>query len=65
MQGNARYAASESNEKDFSVGRAERVDAQYPIAAILGCSDSRVSPELAFDQGPGDIFVVRIAGISS
>jgi carbonic anhydrase len=35
---------------------------QYPIAAILGCSDSRVAPELAFDQGPGDLFVMRVAG---
>jgi carbonic anhydrase len=62
MQGNARYAANQPNEKDFSAGRAERVHAQYPIAAILSCSDSRIAPELAFDQGPGDIFVVRLAG---
>jgi carbonic anhydrase len=62
MQGNARYAANEPKEKDFSAGRAERVHSQYPIAAILSCSDSRVAPELAFDQGPGDIFVVRLAG---
>jgi len=62
MQGNARYAANEPVEKDFSVGRAARVGAQFPIAAILGCSDSRVSPELLFDQGPGDLFVVRLAG---
>lgn len=62
MQGNARYAANEPVEKDFSVGRAARVEAQFPIAAILGCSDSRVSPELLFDQGPGDLFVVRLAG---
>jgi carbonic anhydrase len=62
MEGNARYAANEPNEKDFSAGRVERVHAQYPIAAILGCSDSRVAPELAFDQGPGDIFAVRVAG---
>jgi carbonic anhydrase len=38
------------------------VSAQYPIAAILSCSDSRVAPELAFDQAPGDLFVVRVAG---
>ncbi|MGH6833239.1 MAG: carbonic anhydrase, partial [Methyloceanibacter sp.] len=62
MQGNARYAAGEAECKDYSVGRAERVAAQYPIAAILSCSDSRVVPELAFDQGPGDVFVVRVAG---
>lgn len=62
MQGNARYAAGECECKDYSVGRAERAEAQYPIAAILSCSDSRVSPELLFDQHPGDLFVVRLAG---
>ena len=62
MQGNARYMAGEMDEKDFSVDRAARTAAQFPIAAILGCADSRVSPELLFDQGPGDVFVVRLAG---
>jgi carbonic anhydrase len=62
MQGNARYAAGETECKDFSLGRAERAGAQYPIVAVLSCSDSRVSPELLFEQGPGDIFVVRVAG---
>ena len=62
MHGNVRYAAGESECKDFSAGRAERVVAQYPIVAVLSCSDSRVAPELAFDQGPGDVFVVRVAG---
>jgi len=62
MEGNARYAANATNERDFSSGRAARVQGQYPIASILSCSDSRVAPELAFDQGPGDLFVMRIAG---
>jgi carbonic anhydrase len=62
MQGNARYVAGECECKDYSVGRAARAEAQYPVAAILGCSDSRVSPELLFDQNPGDLFVVRLAG---
>jgi carbonic anhydrase len=62
MDGNARYAANTPNQRDFSAGRAARVQAQYPIAAVLSCADSRVAPEFAFDQGPGDLFVVRVAG---
>jgi len=62
MDGNARYAANTPNERDFSAGRAARAQAQYPIASILSCADSRVAPELAFDQEPGDLFVVRVAG---
>jgi carbonic anhydrase len=62
MEGNTRYIAGNLTTKDFSVGRSARAAAQYPIAAILSCADSRVSPELAFDQGPGELFVVRLAG---
>jgi carbonic anhydrase len=62
MAGNARYVANAPNERDFSAGRAARALKQYPIVAVLSCSDSRVAPELAFDQGPGDVFVVRVAG---
>lgn len=42
--------------------RRELVSGQAPFAIILGCSDSRVPPELVFDQGLGDLFVVRVAG---
>src|SRR5665811_1182302 len=61
-QGNARYAANKPAERDFSVGRAARASAQYPIVAVLACADSRVPPEIVFDQGPGKVFVVRDAG---
>jgi carbonic anhydrase len=40
----------------------ELAEAQHPFASVLGCSDSRVSPEIVFDQGLGDLFVVRVAG---
>lgn len=60
--GNARYRAGEMTARDYSVGRAEREAKQFPFAAVLSCADSRVAPELAFDQGPGDVFVVRLAG---
>lgn len=62
MAGNARYVANTTEHRDFSARRQAQTKGQYPIAAVLGCSDSRVSPELCFDQGPGDVFVVRVAG---
>jgi carbonic anhydrase len=60
--GNARYVADKRCERDCAAWRAALVGSQYPIAAILSCSDSRVPPEIIFDQGPGDLFVVRDAG---
>jgi carbonic anhydrase len=61
-EGNARYVANQPRQRDFSAGRANTALGQAPFAAILGCADSRVAPELAFDQNPGDLFVVRVAG---
>ncbi len=61
-EGNARYVANQPRERDFSANRANAALGQAPFAAILGCADSRVAPELAFDQKPGDLFVVRVAG---
>lgn len=61
-EGNARYAANDPANKDFSAGRAARAQAQFPIAAIVSCADARVAPELLFDQAPGELFVSRVAG---
>ncbi|MTH98114.1 carbonic anhydrase [Roseibium sp. RKSG952] len=60
--GNARYVANEPLNADHSVERAQRAAGQQPFAAIVACSDSRVAPEIIFDQGLGDLFVVRVAG---
>lgn len=62
MDGNARYVRNQIDAKDFSAGRAARAQVQYPIAAVLSCADSRVAPEFVFDQGPGELFVCRVAG---
>jgi carbonic anhydrase len=62
VEGNARYAANKPTQRDFSAGRAARARSQHPFASIVSCADSRIAPELAFDQGPGDLFVVRVAG---
>lgn len=62
MAGNQRFVANVAANKDFGTLRAANAGGQHPFAAILGCADSRVPPELAFDQGIGDLFVVRVAG---
>jgi carbonic anhydrase len=62
VEGNARYVSGKMNERDFSSGRAARAQGQAPFAAVLGCADSRVAPEVAFDQPPGELFVVGVAG---
>jgi len=61
-EGNARYCANTPNMRDFTAGRAARAAGQAPFAAIVSCADSRVAPELAFDQNPGELFVCRLAG---
>jgi carbonic anhydrase len=62
IEGNGRYMRNQIDIKDFTAGRAARAEAQYPIAAILGCADSRVAPEFIFDRDPGELFVCRVAG---
>lgn len=61
--GNARYVASkcEGPNRDAAC-RAKLATGQAPFAVVLGCSDSRVPPEILFDQGMGDLFIVRTAG---
>jgi carbonic anhydrase len=63
QSGNQRFAAGEvANSSGWSARRADLVAGQAPFAIIVGCSDSRVPAELIFDQGPGDLFVIRVAG---
>jgi carbonic anhydrase len=62
--GNQRFVSNQGNLDSLllSAQRSVAVDGQKPFAVILGCSDSRVPVELVFDQGLGDLFVIRIAG---
>lgn len=63
VAGNRRFVSGHpTNQGRTSARQVELVDTQAPFAIILGCSDSRVSPEIIFDQGIGDLFVVRVAG---
>lgn len=63
MEGNKRYVTEKSaGPHRSSKRRAEIANGQHPFAVVVGCSDSRVPPELLFDQGFGDLFVVRTAG---
>jgi carbonic anhydrase len=62
--GNRRFVTNQSTADASSspARRAALVDGQEPFAIVLGCSDSRVPSELVFDQGFGDLFVIRVAG---
>ena len=61
--GNARFVSGElRHPHSANEWRKRLIDGQAPFATILGCSDSRVPPELLFDQGFGDLFVIRVAG---
>ena len=63
-EGNRRFASNQTAASFLSnpARRAELMAGQEPFAVILGCSDSRVPAELVFDQGFGDLFVIRVAG---
>lgn len=62
MEGNARYVHGLTRRHEFLRERERLTGGQNPYAAILSCSDSRVSPEYAFDSARGDLFVSRVAG---
>jgi carbonic anhydrase len=63
-EGNARFVANQTRTSELAheSRRAALVSGQEPFAIVLGCSDSRVPAELVFDQGFGDLFVIRVAG---
>src|SRR3954471_1095036 len=62
--GNARFVDEVQSNRAHTgeTRRTEVAEGQAPFAIILGCSDSRVPAELIFDQGLGDLFVIRVAG---
>jgi carbonic anhydrase len=62
MAGNARYVSGVSKRHDFAHEREALAGGQNPFAAVLGCADSRIAPEYAFDTARGDLFVCRVAG---
>ena len=61
-QGNRRFVSGEMLDRDLLDQVRRTAGGQAPFATVLGCIDSRVPPELVFDQGIGDLFSVRIAG---
>ena len=62
MDGNARFVKGQHRPADYKRERAELTKGQHPYAIVLSCSDSRVPPEIVFDESLGKLFVVRVAG---
>ena len=62
MTGNRRYVSGQTSIKDYASTRGALLTGQNPYACLLGCADSRVGPELCFDESSGDLFVTRVAG---
>ena len=65
VDGNKRFVKGKPTSHDLVARRRALEKKQHPLVAVLSCSDSRVPPEIVFDQGLGDIFVVRAAGNSA
>jgi carbonic anhydrase len=63
LAGNKRFLQGRSQDRDVPELRRSLAQGQQPLAAVLCCSDSRVPPEIIFDQSLGDLFVVRTAGL--
>jgi carbonic anhydrase len=62
MEGNRRYAACKPMSRDLRALRRQLLKEQHPRSVVLSCADSRVPPEVIFDQTLGDLFVIRSAG---
>src|SRR5579872_4697605 len=62
LEGNARFVSGSPRAQMHTAKRVELANVQEPFAVVLGCSDSRVPVETIFDQEPGNVFVVRLAG---
>ena len=63
--GNQRFVSGKPDSRDAVARRTQLTATQNPHAVVLSCSDSRVPPEVVFDQGLGDLFVIRTAGESA
>src|SRR3954469_7916942 len=62
-EGNERFVNQKLTNTERDTARREEIaKGQHPFAVVLGCADSRVPPEVIFDQGLGELFVIRVAG---
>jgi len=61
-EGNARFVSGNATDYDYMAQIKKTADGQFPFASVLSCLDSRITPEIIFDRGVGDLFVARVAG---